>query len=222
MIGEEDDVLLSRIDELREQLGPGKRLPSERALSERWNVSRVTLRDRIRAFESIGLLERRGTAGVYTREVQPEDLASILSIGFRATILANPHVFRSVRIALEMKAAVLALSLQAPVPLAYAEQATRVMETSTDPEELLQADRDFHHAILEASGDPGLKFVAKTFEKLTERSMTMVGGGDARAQIRDRYVRAHRQMLEAIRSGEAAQVLDAVSRHYSEVHPDLA
>ncbi|MBS1673454.1 MAG: FadR family transcriptional regulator [Actinobacteria bacterium] len=222
MVGDVDDGLLKLVDELREQLGPGKRLPSERTLSERWNVSRVTLRDRIRAFESIGLLERRGTAGVYTREVQPEDLAGILSVGFRATILANPHVFRSVRIGLEMKAATLAASLQSPVPLAYAEQAVRVMETSSDPDELMQADRDFHHAVLEASGDEGLKFVAKMFENLTDRSMTLVGGGETRAQIRDRYVRAHREILEAIRSGDEARAIESVSQHYSQVHPQSA
>lgn len=45
-------------------VGPGERLPSERELSSRLNVSRVTLREAIRALQEAGYLEsRRGRYG---------------------------------------------------------------------------------------------------------------------------------------------------------------
>src|SRR5918996_5288344 len=57
------------VDQVRDlihkgQLRPGQRLPSERELAERFEVSRVTVRDALRSLETMGLVEIRvGAAG---------------------------------------------------------------------------------------------------------------------------------------------------------------
>ena len=57
------DVLLDRIESGK--LTPGDRLPSERELSERLDVNRLTLRRALRTLEVQGLLVRRQGSGTY-------------------------------------------------------------------------------------------------------------------------------------------------------------
>lgn len=210
------DSIVSRLYELRAQLGPGKRLPAERILAEQWGTSRVTLRDRIRELEALGLVERRGTAGTFTRDIEPGDLVRILSIGLHATPLADPTTFKSVRIALDRQAALLAAVLQAPVPLAYAEEAVRVMESADDETALIDADAAFHRAIINASGDRGLIFFAEAVDDLVGDSLRD-GASLPRVQHRDAFVRMHRRLLDAIKAGRPADVAEAIDLHYSKL-----
>ena len=49
----------------------GKRLPAERALAERFDVSRTSLREAIIALELQGVVEVRGGSGIYVCEPRP-------------------------------------------------------------------------------------------------------------------------------------------------------
>ena len=49
---------------------PGDRVPSERELSERLGVSRMTVRRAVEDLIALGLLERRSTSGTYVRKPQ--------------------------------------------------------------------------------------------------------------------------------------------------------
>jgi len=211
------DRIFESLVELHGRLGPGKRLPAERALAEEWGISRVTLRDRVRQLEALGLLEKRGTAGTFTRDIDPTDLARLLSVGFRATPLADAATFESVRIALDRQAVLLAAERREPVPLAYAEKAVRVMESSADPDALLAADRAFHRSLIEASGDRGLIFFAEAVDDLIAQSLAARGSGSHRLEHREAFVTMHRRLLDAVTGGDRHTVLDAVQHHYDDL-----
>ncbi|HBP64409.1 MAG TPA: GntR family transcriptional regulator, partial [Desulfosporosinus sp.] len=51
------------------KLKPGDRLPSERELVERFQVSRASIREAISALELMGLIEVRAGEGTYIRQV---------------------------------------------------------------------------------------------------------------------------------------------------------
>lgn len=55
-------------DLVASELGPGERVPSERALMARFRVSRATVRHAIDALERDGVLERRHGSGTYVAE----------------------------------------------------------------------------------------------------------------------------------------------------------
>lgn len=58
---------------------PGKRLPSEPYLAEQLGVSRATLREAMRAFETQGLIRRRQGSGTYVNE-KPQVIESGLEV----------------------------------------------------------------------------------------------------------------------------------------------
>ena len=59
------DLLRGRLRDLIAELGPGRRLPSERELSADWGVARMTLRTAVDELVGEGLLERRRGSGTY-------------------------------------------------------------------------------------------------------------------------------------------------------------
>jgi GntR family transcriptional regulator len=62
------DMLLEMIE--GDEFGRGDKIPSERELSERLGVSRMTVRQGIEEIVRLGLLERRSTKGTYVRETR--------------------------------------------------------------------------------------------------------------------------------------------------------
>lgn len=108
-------------DNLREQiesgeLTPGERLPSERALSETWRVSRMTLRAALRTLEQKGLLVRRQGAGTYVAEPKIERHAGRL-VPFTETMRSRGYKTGTRIIAWEQRpsAALVAAKLQIPI-----------------------------------------------------------------------------------------------------------
>ena len=58
---------------------PGRALPSERLLAERFHVSRGTIRDGFRILEMIGLLETRHGQGTFPHELTLDRLVTPLA-----------------------------------------------------------------------------------------------------------------------------------------------
>src|SRR5512139_4105502 len=69
------DQLLHIITETQ----PGERLPSEPCLAEQLSVSRATLREAMRAFETQGIIRRRQGSGTYVNQ-PPRVLESGLEV----------------------------------------------------------------------------------------------------------------------------------------------
>jgi GntR family transcriptional regulator len=70
-------TLRSRLRELVAQAHVGDRLPSERDLSDRWGVARMTIRRAVDALISEGLVERKHGSGTY---VTPQPFARLLGL----------------------------------------------------------------------------------------------------------------------------------------------
>ncbi len=61
------------------QLKPGDRLPSERELVERFQVSRASIREAISALEMMGLVEVRSGEGTYIRQINMDSVVAPLA-----------------------------------------------------------------------------------------------------------------------------------------------
>lgn len=75
------DVYASVVEQLKQlvaSLRPGDRLPSERELSEQFAVSRVPVREALRALESMGRIEIRRNAGSFVVDPQGNPITAHL------------------------------------------------------------------------------------------------------------------------------------------------
>ncbi|MDQ7864958.1 GntR family transcriptional regulator [Peribacillus frigoritolerans] len=67
-----------------DSLLPGDKIPSERELSDRFNVGRSSVREALRALELLGLIETRRGEGTFIRDFQEHKLVELLGTFFFA------------------------------------------------------------------------------------------------------------------------------------------
>ena len=138
---------------LRGILRPGERLPPERELAERMNVSRPSLRDAISTLQNSGLLTARPGAGIFVADVLGSDFAPALTELFARHDEAV-FDYLSFRRDLEGLAAERAARLASDTDLAVVNTVFEKMlaahpKRNSDEEARLAAQ--FHMAITEAS-----------------------------------------------------------------------
>jgi len=125
----------------------GDRLPSERDLAERLQVSRASVREALSALEMMGLLEIRSGEGTYIKQVNIDSvvapLAWVLSME-KDTVLE----LLEVRKILETQAAVLAAERAESEELMEMREALEEMRHDLRSERLgADSDHSFHYAI---------------------------------------------------------------------------
>ena len=138
---------------LRGILRPGERLPSERELSERMDVSRPSLREALADLQERGLLTTRPNAGVYVADVMGSAFSPALVDLFSRH---DEAVFDYIafRRDLESLAAERAARLASDTDLQVIATIFTRMEAAhqkRDPSDEAALDAQFHMAIIEAS-----------------------------------------------------------------------
>ena len=148
-------AVVRQIEELilRGILRPGERLPSERELAERLNVSRPSLREAIAGLQETGLLSTRAGAGVFVADV----LGSAFSPALVDLFSRHEEAvfdYLSFRRDMEGLAAERAASLGSDTDLKVVDTIFTKMEAAhalPDPAREADLDAQFHMAIVEAS-----------------------------------------------------------------------
>ncbi len=206
---------------LLQEAGIGGRLPSERELAERLNVSRTLLRDRLGLLESLGVLRRRSGAGTYVQNLDPSRLGQALNIGLALSHHTTDSL-QSVRIALERQAAKEAAIRQDHVDIAYMHKALDTIEANRNSADVEQADFDFHAALLHASGNASMIFFAEALTVVLRRAFAerrhlveTIQGHQAMMS------RIHRRILEAVLSRDQFAAMAAVDAHFTEFQAAL-
>src|SRR5881628_1894943 len=129
------------------RLKSGDQLPPERDLAEKFVVSRTSVREALRALESLGLVEIRAGEGTFVREVSVESLIEPLALMMVSQREAIAELFEARRL-LEPGIAALAASRAtleevAEMERILEEQAKEIAEGRTG----LVQDAAFHGAI---------------------------------------------------------------------------
>jgi len=134
-------------------LEPGDKLPSERMLSEKFEVSRSNVREAIQKLEFYGLLKSRPQSGTFVANIGVTALNGMIEDILR---LDEPD-FKSLvetRILLELKTSRLAAIRRTKEDLVQLEEALQAYKTKVlNGDDAVQEDLLFHLAIAKASGN---------------------------------------------------------------------
>lgn len=188
------------------ELRPGDRLPPERALAERLDVSRTTVREAMRELEQRRLVERspgRGTTVLAPPEAARE-LGSLDAGGAEHADVAE------LRLLVEPQIAGLAALRATDTDLVLLEQTLAASHAGLTPAESLALDVRFHLELAAAARNPLLV-------SLCELTSTWVHDVRARSHTtragRRSSVEWHRRLYEAVAAGDAEEARRVMVAH---------
>jgi GntR family transcriptional regulator, transcriptional repressor for pyruvate dehydrogenase complex len=189
----------------------GDRLPSERDLAEALKVSRASVRQATVALEVRGTLEVRHGDGIYLRSL-PNDSNHLMELMTQRHRL--PAILEA-REALETHLAALAAARRTGIDLAAMDRALAVMAADIDAGGFgEEGDRLFHEAVTRAAQSPLLAdFMAALSVPISETRRSSLGEPGRPP----RSLRAHHQILEAIRRQDVTGARQAMRRHVNMV-----
>jgi GntR family transcriptional repressor for pyruvate dehydrogenase complex len=148
----------------------GSRLPTERELTQRFGVSRSSLREAIRALALVGVLESRVGDGTYVTTLEPELL--LTGMAFVSDLVAGGSLLEmhQVRRILEPEATRLATPRLTERDLARLEECLRQMNVEKSAQPFIEADTAFHAVILDACGNATLASLIQNLSSGTLRA----------------------------------------------------
>ena len=218
------DVIVHQLESLilEGTFKPGERLPPERELSERFQVSRPSLREAIRKLEARGMVQTRRGGGTYVTRLLDASFTQPL-----AGLLQNhPEALRDLlemRQALEGIAAYYAALRRTPADqeiLTLRLEALQNVYVLQEPNTLSEAraDAEFHLAITEAAHNVVLLHIMRgLFELLHSSVLTALTLLHSRRGSREVVQEQHAQLYQAIIAGDAEATRAAAERHITYV-----
>ncbi len=190
-------------------LQPGDRLMSERDLATQLGVSRTSVRQALTALRVLGLVEIRHGDGVYLVR-SPGDVIPSFASEIVSSEVDHPMIWE-VREGIEVQAARLAARRRGEADLRSMREALELMETAVaGGEDGINEDRRFHHAIVQAAGNPLLsqmiEGLSEVIDRTSEASLTLPGRPPVSLQ-------SHRAILGAIERQDEAAAAEEMRRH---------
>ncbi|MFI7581196.1 FCD domain-containing protein [Kocuria kalidii] len=216
------EELLERI--LEGEVGPHEGLPPEAEIARVSGVSRLTVREALKALQAQNIVYVRRGLGSY---VNPPDawtgLEAILKAASRgATSHQVALRLLEVRRMVETGSAELAAVHVTPEHLAAMETAVRDLEDAHDTQDLdgvTRADMAFHDAVLRGSGNP---FVPVLLAQLSQLLYAERRATSAFPEVQRHALEHHRLVLAAIRTGDPEAARKAMEAHIDQTYADYA
>lgn len=188
--------------------GPGEKLPAERDLAARLGVSRVTLRDAIRAIADAGYVEsRRGRyGGTFVAESLPGAVPRVAPAGDLEDVLTMRHVLES--------GAAEAAAGRALTPADRQTLTAALLDVSGvdtgDGAGYRRRDSRLHLAIAEAAGSPSLTTAVADIRTRVNELLDAIPLLAANIEHSNAQ---HRAVVEAILAGDARAARRAMAEH---------
>lgn len=193
---------------------PGDRLPSERDLADRFRVSRVAIREALRALENTGfVVTRQGAAGgAFVTDLTFERLALAFLDLFLAGKISIPEMYE-VRQLVEPEVARLAASR---INQDYAQRLVEALSAEELPTLTFEEDFDrktrVHIILAEMCGNRFFEALVRSAMGLTMRVIEAV-------RPNPMFIHPaglHRPIVEAVLAGDSSAAAEAMRKHTAE------
>lgn len=207
----------------RAGFNPGDRLPSERALCEALGVGRSTVREALKRWEALGIIDRRQGSGIYLRAKVGPNIIHVPLVLAKPSKVRNLLQILQVRRALEGEAAAICAASASDEKVAAIGAALLRMEADHAAGDGSAADWEFHQSIFNSTGNPFFPQIIQSMRdllhQLWENALELPDFAEASLPF-------HRTMFEAIRRrdaaaarGEAWKLIDSVETEIREAFP---
>lgn len=208
-----------RIEEwiVASRLAVGDRLPSERELARRFEVSRIVVREALGRLAARGLVEVRPGVGTFVAPAEASSVTQSLGLYLSRRAVGLDHLL-DVRLALEpaMAAAAARRADEEAIATMFATVDLTdgiVRDLAREPgalESYAWADLEFHQLLAQASGNPLYDvLLAPLIDRLLEvrRSGATLPGAALKAN------QGHRAVLEEVAAGRPEAAAEAMRQH---------
>jgi DNA-binding FadR family transcriptional regulator len=196
-------------------LKPGAWLGTEANLAERFNVSRVTIRDAVSALSARGLIDVRVGArgGLRIAHGDPDRLIDAFSIQLRLMGLTRDELFEAM-LAIEPVTASLAAQRATPAQLSgLLDLVERSRAAVDDPVVFTTVAVNFHQAVADASHNRALRASLAAVRATQLEHL----GAETTRPIAERVARIHSSILEAIVARDADLASERMRQHLTAV-----
>jgi len=197
------------------QLAAGSTLPTEPVLCETFGVSRTVIREAVKSLEAMRLVKVQQGQGTTLRPFADWDLLNPVVLAATVRHDAELSILEDlidVRRALEAQmASQAAVRATAEHRVQIEAAMARLMAEVQDPIKYLQADLDFHDAIMTASGNRLGRAAIHTINAEAFRSLRYVGDPTP-DDCRESNI-AHRAVMEAVLGQDADLAGQAMNDH---------
>ena len=188
--------------------GPGRLLPREGELGERFGVSRIVIREAMKILEERGLVDVRAGRGTCTVSPSPEKVKqSLLRLFIDQPIPALEEMERMLELRgiLEETVATLAAVRATAEDLAEVESGLNDMARATSVDEVICGDLRFHAAVARGAHNHYFEMVIDPLTEAFVQQMKLTDPQNAGIEL-------HRHVLEAIRTRNQVAARQAVRR----------
>ncbi|MFJ4278876.1 FadR/GntR family transcriptional regulator [Streptomyces massasporeus] len=205
------------------RLASGAPLPTEPELMEHLGASRNSVREALKALQAMGIVEIRHGFGTY---VGPMSLAPMIEgLAFR-TVAGHYRGEDSLLQLLELREAVetgLVSRLAGRIPPADLVEldglVDRMEEEAAQGAGLAETDRAFHATLYRGLDNVLLCEVLEAFWDAFHRVRTDLGGEPQDPKV---TCRQHREILDAVRSGDSMRAEEAIREHFGNIRARLS
>ena len=192
-------------------LRAGDPLPSEAELARRLGVGRNSVREGVKALESLGVVEVRRGAGVYVRAFTLGPLLENLPYAFGQTLQEVQDILQ-IRQALELSLIEAVLSCATAEHVAALRRVVDAMAIkAARGQDFADEDRAFHHALFQPLGNAMLLSLLDAFWHVFHQV-----AGPARLETQDpmKTWQDHQAIVEALAARDVALAKQRLNEHY--------
>lgn len=210
----QDEVILKLKELINvKNLEPGDKLPSERMLSEKFEVSRSCIRESIQLLEFYGILKSKPQSGTFVADIGQiamngmiDDILGLEDLGFKSLV--------ETRILLELKTVKLAALRRTEKDLKKIEEALLAYKKKVlNRENAVQEDLLFHLAIANACGNSTINtFMLMITPKIITNFEKYHVCDTGRSQ---KGIDEHQDIFDAIKKQDAALAKEKMKVHFS-------
>jgi DNA-binding FadR family transcriptional regulator len=197
-------------------LQPGEPIPTETALARELGISRNTLREALKALNTAGVVETRHGLGSYVGKASLAPLIDGMAFNLALSIARDTRTLREmlqVREILEVELIRRAVGRYTPGQLHELERLVTQMEDDAAREVMdSDVDRAFHDALYEPLDNHVVALILHAFWDVQNAVESQL---PARPPMAQENARWHRNILDAVRRGDAAAGMAAMREQFT-------